>query len=81
MTYLCRLVLWFKAISRLRINLDKSKLMLMGRVESLGKLALEFGCEVGVLPSSYLGHPLGASFKCVAAWDEVEERFYKRLAM
>ncbi|RVW98493.1 hypothetical protein CK203_026869 [Vitis vinifera] len=66
------------AISRLRINLDTSKLMLMGRVESLGKLALEFGCEVGVLPSSYLGHPLGASFKCVAAWDEVEERFYKR---
>ena len=35
---------------------------------------------MGSLPSSYLGLPLGAPFKFVA-WDRVEERFYKRLAM
>ena len=36
---------------------------------------------MGSLPSSYLGLPLGAPFKFVVAWDRVEERFYKRLAM
>ena len=33
------------------------------------------------LPSTYLGMSLGAPFKFVVAWDEVEERFPKILAM
>ncbi|KAJ9700986.1 hypothetical protein PVL29_006356 [Vitis rotundifolia] len=44
----------------------------MGRVENLNDLVLELGCKVGVLPSSYLGLLLGAPFKFVAAWYEVE---------
>ena len=44
-------------------------------------LADELGCKVGCLPSTYLGLPLGAHFKSVAAWDGVEERFMKRLGM
>ncbi|KAL6331982.1 hypothetical protein AAG906_020335 [Vitis piasezkii] len=36
---------------------------------------------VGKLPSTYLGMPLGAPFKSVAAWDGIEERFRKKLAM
>ena len=47
----------------------------MGRVESVEDLASELGCKVGSLPSAYLGMPLGASFKFVAAWDGVEGRF------
>ena len=39
------------------------------------------GCRVGKLPISYLGLPLGASFKSSWAWDVVEERFKKRLTM
>ena len=65
----------------LRINLDKSELILVGRMENIDVLALELWCEVGGLPSRYLGLPLGAPFKSMAAWDEVEERFQKRLAM
>ena len=61
--------------------MDKSELILMGRVESVGDLASELGCKVGSLPSAYLGMPLGASFKFVAAWDGVEGRFCKRLTM
>ncbi|RVW55078.1 hypothetical protein CK203_067116 [Vitis vinifera] len=61
-----------KAILGLRVNLDKSELILMGRVESVEDLASELGCKVGSLPSAYLGMPLGASFKFVAAWDGVE---------
>ena len=44
-------------------------------------LALELGCKVGELPSSYLGLPLGAPHNPVAVWDGVVERFRKRLAL
>ena len=40
-----------------------------------GVLAAKLGCKIGSLPSSYLGLPLGAPYKFVAAWDGVEERF------
>ncbi|KAL6322779.1 hypothetical protein AAG906_019048 [Vitis piasezkii] len=52
-----------------------------GRVNDIEDLALELGCKVGGLPSSYLGLPLGAPFKSEVVWDSVEERFRKRLAM
>lgn len=74
--------MWFEAMSRLRINLEKSEFLPVGRVENIKELAHEFGCKVGTLPSTYLGFPLlGASFKSVAVWDGVEERFQTRLAL
>ncbi|RVX00659.1 hypothetical protein CK203_030410 [Vitis vinifera] len=51
------------------------------RVENLDILALKLVCKVGLLPSSYLGLPLGTLFKPVAVWEWVEEWFCKRLAM
>ena len=45
----------------------------MGKVKNLDNLACEFGCKMEKLPSSYLGLPLGASYKSVAVWDGVEE--------
>ena len=71
--------MWFEAIFELSINLDKSKLIPIERVENLEELALEFGCKVGAFPSSYMGFPLGASFTFVVAWDKVEKRFRKKL--
>ncbi|WKA02600.1 hypothetical protein VitviT2T_020769 [Vitis vinifera] len=65
----------------LRVNLEKSELIPVGRVENVDELANEFGYKVGKLPSTYLGMSLGAPFKCVAAWDGIEERFRKKLAM
>ncbi|RVW26439.1 hypothetical protein CK203_086136 [Vitis vinifera] len=62
----------------LRVNLEKSELIPVGRVNDIVDLALELGCKVGGLPSSYLGLPLGAPFKSEAVWDSVEERFRKR---
>ena len=73
--------MWFEAISGLKVNLDKSELILMGRVEKVDDLACELGCKVGTFPFTYLGMPLGASFNSMAAWDGIEERFRKRLAM
>ncbi|WKA01785.1 hypothetical protein VitviT2T_020047 [Vitis vinifera] len=79
--YLSWLLMWFEAVSGLRINLEKSELIPVGRVENINDLALKFGCRVGSLPSTYLGLPLGAPFKSISVWDGVEERFRKRLAM
>ena len=73
--------MWFEAISRLRINLDKNELLPVLRVENLKVLALDLGCKVVVLLSSYLGLPLGALSKSMTGWDGVEERFHTRLAM
>ncbi|RVW29965.1 hypothetical protein CK203_101376 [Vitis vinifera] len=50
----------------LRINLDKSELIPIGCVDNLDDLALELGCKVDIVPSSYLGLPLGPPFKPVA---------------
>ena len=72
--------MWFEAFSGLRINLSKSTILLVGRVEDSGILARELGCKVDSLPSSYLGLPLGAEHNSTQIWDTVEERFRKRLA-
>ena len=73
--------MWFEACSGLRINLEKSELIPVGRVHDIQDLALELGCRVGGLPSCYLDLPLGAPFISVTVWDGVEERFRKRLTM
>ena len=81
LTYLSWLLMWFEAVSGLRINLEKSELIPVGRVENIDDLALDFGCRVGSFPSTYLVLPLGVAFKSVSVWDGVEERFLRRLAM
>ena len=61
--------------------MEKSELILVGKVENIEDFALDFDYRVGSLLSTYLGLPLGAPFKSVSVWDGVEERFHKRLAM
>ena len=51
-TYLSWILMWFEAISGLRINLDKNELIPVGSVENTEALAIEIGCKVGSLPSS-----------------------------
>ena len=81
MFFLSWLLMWLEAILRLKINLDKSEILLVGRIENIEDLTLEHGCNVGVLPSSYLGLSLGVAHESMAVWDGVEERFRKRLVM
>ena len=73
--------MWFEALLWLKVNMEKSELIPIGRVENVGELADEYGYKVGNLPSTYLGMPLGAPFKSISVWDGIEERFRKRLAM
>ena len=79
--YLSWVLLWFEALSRMRINLDESSILPVGDVENLDLLALELGCKVGSLPTTYLGLPFGARHKSTKVWDAVEEKFRKRLAL
>jgi hypothetical protein len=60
---LCALFLCFEAISDLKINLTKSKLVLVGNVSDVDSLANILGWTMSSLPMEYLGLLLGASFK------------------
>ena len=77
MNYLSWLLMWFVAISGLRINLSKSELIPIGRVDNLEDLASALGRKEGALPTTYLGLPLGALSNSLAIWNGVEERFRK----
>ena len=48
--------MWFEAISGLRINLDKSEIFPVGRVENMEAFTFEFGCKVGRLPTTWGFH-------------------------
>ena len=78
--FLSWILMWFEAMSGLKINLSKSEIIPIGPVNNLVELASELGCNIGSLPTSYLGLPLGAKHKALGVWDPIEERFRKRLA-
>ena len=79
--YLRWVLFWFKASSGLKINLDKSEIYKVGDVDNLDSQSTVLGCQIGQLPSTYLGLPLGAPHKSVAAWDVIVERMRKKLAL
>jgi len=72
--------LCFEAASGLRINLGKSEIVPIGAVEDIDRLAHLLGCRVTSLPLTYLGLPLGASFKSGSIWNGVIEKMERRLA-
>ena len=79
MLYLSQILLYFEALSGLRINLDNSAIILVVTVENLNQLASELGCRVGSLPFSYLGFPLGSKLNSSRVWERIEEKFRRRL--
>ena len=81
MTFLSWILCWYEAASGLRINLAKSEIIPVGEVEEILEMAVELGCKVGQLPSTYLGLPRGAPNKAVSVWDGVEERMRWKLAL
>ena len=81
MIFLSWILAWFEALSGLKINLEKSLLLPVGRVDGVERLALELGCNIGSLPTDYLSPPLGSKHRASYMWDGVEERLRKRLAL
>ena len=62
MTNLCWILMEFEALSCLKVNVEKSEFIPVGRVYNIEDLVGTFGCRVGALPSTYLGLPFGAPF-------------------
>ena len=81
MAYLSRILVCFEAFSGLKSNLDKSYVLSVGNVEYIEELTLELGCNIGCLPTTYLGLPLGMRRQSTLIWDGVEERFRRKLAI
>ncbi|XP_059456405.1 uncharacterized protein LOC132186445 [Corylus avellana] len=59
-----------RAVSGLKVNLGKSKIVAIGEVENIGVLASILGCSVAELPMKYLGLPLGAPYKDTIMWND-----------
>ena len=58
-------------VTRLRINVSKSEMVQISDADNLDTLADMLGCKVGSLPMSYLGMPLGASYKSSFVWNPI----------
>lgn len=70
----------FEAILSLQINLAKSCIYSVGQVPDVWRNAEVLGCKLGSFPTTNLGMPLGAPFKCKSMWNPMVEKIHKRLA-
>ncbi|GFY83371.1 hypothetical protein Acr_03g0001450 [Actinidia rufa] len=74
------ILLCFQAVFGLKINLEKSELIQVGVGVNLRSLVAMLGCNAGSLPTTYLGLPLGSSYKSKYVRGAVANRFERRLA-
>jgi hypothetical protein len=63
----------------LKVNLWKSKLVVVGQVSNQKELVDILNCSISSLRLKYLGLSLGAPFKCKGIWDGVVEKMIRRL--
>ena len=61
----------FKAVTGLRVNLNKSEMVPVSVVDGMSTLADLLCCRTGTLPMLYLGMPLGAPYKALSVWNSV----------
>ena len=78
--YLRLVMTCFEATTGLRVNLAKSEIVPVGEVVNIWVLADILCCRIGSLPMSYLGMPLGSSFKSTSIWNPIIEKMERRLA-
>lgn len=70
----------FEVISKLKVNLHKSGMYGVGKVDHIGRLADYLGCLMDSFPTTYLGLPLRASYESTVVWNPVIDCIQKRLA-
>ncbi|KAE8711371.1 Ethanolamine-phosphate cytidylyltransferase [Hibiscus syriacus] len=76
-----RVLRTFSIMTGLHLNMSKSNLYGINvEGEVLNEYAKEIGCAVGVLPTVYLGLPLGAKRNLEALWEPVMQSFNKKLS-
>jgi hypothetical protein len=79
-SYIRRVLTCFKAMTGLRVNMSKSEMVPIGVVPNLSSLADILSCRIGTLPMTYLGMPLGSSFKALGVWNPIIEKVEHWLA-
>ena len=72
-------LIFFEAITGLKINVGKSEIVPVGDVGDLNGLARILCYKVGVLPMRYLGMPLGAHCMDSSIWNPIIEKMEKWL--
>ena len=71
----------FEELSGLKINFHKSEVFCLG--DAKGEVAAYvqlFGCKEGTFPFKYLGIPMSYGRIANKDWNQIEERFQKRLS-
>ena len=78
----CYFYVWcsFEVVSSLKINLGKSKMVVVGAVYNIELLVVVLGYKQGSLIVKYLGLPLGEKFKDVTIWSPILEKMERKLA-
>jgi hypothetical protein len=79
-TYLRRVLTCFETVTGLRVNMSKSEMVPIWEVTNLSYLVDILSCRIGTLPMTYLGMPLGSSFKALGVWNPIVEKVERRLA-
>lgn len=69
----------FEAVSGLHVHRRKNQLFSVTVMPQLYRLAGTLACEIGSLPTKYLGLALGIKNKALGIWDGVIERCAERL--
>ena len=69
----------FEGVSGLHINWRKSMLFLINEVTNIEELSRILRGEVGTLPTTYLGVPLGDKSNSMNIWSSVMEKCEKKL--
>lgn len=72
--HLTSILMWFEIVSELQSKSEKERDVLSQYISDF------WCCKVGSFPVTYLGLPLGSSFKLKSVWKPVIERFEKRLS-
>ena len=73
-------LLFFQAVTGLKVNVSKSETIPIGEVNNVHALVEILGCRVGSLPRTYLGMPLGVSHKFLSIWNPILEKIERKLA-
>jgi hypothetical protein len=70
----------FEQLSRLKINFDKSEVLLIGGDNDISlEYADIFNCNISLFPLKYLGVPISARRLHVIDWVKLEEKVAKKL--
>jgi hypothetical protein len=76
----CVLFLCFETVFGLKVNLAKSELVFVNKVDSVDGLVGILGCKVSFLPLKDLDFLLRASYKAKSIFDGIIEKIERQLA-